>query len=160
MKFLFLFLIYSCSTTVEKKEEKNVYIEEICKYKGDVFKDISYKLNKIGECLIDKDESKAEFYFERSLSYKSNYVPALNNLGVLYFKMKKYTESYVLFLKASRIKIHDITRYNDIVVKNKGGFLDSILPYIQTLIDNNSKYSKTLNEIKIEIINNKDKLRV
>lgn len=53
---------------------------------------------KIGELFEKKDMSiKAIRYYSEAIKYNSNYVPALLNLGILYFKMKNITqaESYL-----------------------------------------------------------------
>lgn len=70
--------------------------------------------NQVGNCfLLEKKFRKALLFYNRALGLKDDYVPALNNLGVMYMKKGDQTRALVAFKKAINSDNHAKTpRYN------------------------------------------------
>lgn len=59
--------------------------------------------NQVGTCfLLEDNRRKALLFYNRALSLKSNYVPALNNLGVMYMKENDFSRALVAFKRAKK----------------------------------------------------------
>jgi tetratricopeptide (TPR) repeat protein len=59
--------------------------------------------NQVGTCfLLEGNRRKALLFYNKALSIKSNYAPALNNLGVMYIKEKDYSRALVAFRRARK----------------------------------------------------------
>lgn len=57
--------------------------------------------NQVGTCHLRRKEfRKALLFYNKSLEFKSNYVPALNNIGVMYWQQKQHAKALVAFRKA------------------------------------------------------------
>ena len=70
--------------------------------------------NHVGNCfLLEKKFRKALLFYNRALSLKSDYTPALNNLGVMYLLKKDKTRALVAFKRAKRFqKFSKTPKYN------------------------------------------------
>lgn len=85
--------------------------------------------NQVGTCYLLKNERrKALLFYNKALSHKSDYAPALNNLGVMYITEGDYSRSLVAFEKAKQSKSFSRTpRYNLANLKlNFGLYQDAI----------------------------------
>lgn len=59
--------------------------------------------NQLGSCfLMEGHRKKALLFYNLALSYRSNYSPTLNNLGVMYSMEKDYSRAQISFEKAIR----------------------------------------------------------
>ena len=66
--------------------------------------------NQMGICYFLKGEyRKADLYLHKSLDLNNKYVPALNNLGVLYNLRSFYQKSYETFNESSKISSFSMT---------------------------------------------------
>lgn len=85
--------------------------------------------NQVGTCYLLKGERrKALLFYNKALSHKAEYAPALNNLGVMYLTEGDYSRSLVAFEKAKQSKTFSRTpRYNLANLKlNFGLYQDAI----------------------------------
>ena len=58
--------------------------------------------NQVGTCHLRRKEfRKALLFYNKSLEFKSNYVPALNNIGVMYWQQGQHAKALVAFMKAT-----------------------------------------------------------
>lgn len=80
----------------------------------DAYKTHPVYWNQVGTCfLIKKEYRKALMYFNKALEFKSNYAPALNNIGVMYRKQGEDQKAQVAFEKATKSSVYAKTpRYN------------------------------------------------
>lgn len=61
--------------------------------------------NQVGTChLLQNERRKALLFYNKSLAIKSNYAPALNNLGVMYMYEGDFSRALVAFKKARGAK--------------------------------------------------------
>lgn len=69
---------------------------------------------QVGTCfLLDGKRRKALLFYNRALSLKGDYSPALNNLGVMYMRDKDYSRALVAFERARKNAAFGKTpRYN------------------------------------------------
>ena len=59
--------------------------------------------NQVGSCFVlEKDYRKALLFFNRALSIKGNYAPALNNLGIMYLRKRDFSRALVAFKRARK----------------------------------------------------------
>lgn len=58
--------------------------------------------NQVGNCYLRNQKyRKALLYYNKSLEFKTNYVPALNNIGVMYWNQGEHQKAAVAFKKAT-----------------------------------------------------------
>lgn len=85
--------------------------------------------NQVGTCYLLKGERrKSLLFYNKALSLRKDYAPALNNLGVMYLTEGDYSRSLVAFEKAKKSKSFSRTpRYNLANLKlNFGLYQDAI----------------------------------
>lgn len=85
--------------------------------------------NQVGTCYLLKNERrKALLFYNKALSHKKDYAPALNNLGVMYITEGDFSRSLVAFEKSKQAKSFSRTpRYNLANLKlNFGLYQDAI----------------------------------
>lgn len=89
--------------------------------------------NHLGTCfLLEGQYRKALLFFNRSLSIKSNYVPALNNLGVMYLKLDDRDRAFVAFKRAVRVgEFKKTPRFNLALLYLKNGLYDETLSVLK-----------------------------
>ena len=91
--------------------------------------------NHVGTCfLLKKERRKALLFFNKSISFKSNYAPALNNLGIMYVFENDYSRALVAFKKAKRYKnFSSIPRLNLANLYLNFGLFDKSIKELSTL---------------------------
>lgn len=91
--------------------------------------------NQVGTCYLLKGERrKALLFYNKSLSHKSNYAPALNNLGVMYFTEGDYSRALVAFEKAKESKTFSRTpRFNLANLKLNFGLYEGAIEELKVL---------------------------
>lgn len=76
---------------------------EIVEINTDKYKTHPSYWNQVGTCfLLKKEYRKAILYFNKSLEFKPNYSPALNNIGVMYRRMGDDQKAEVAFDSATK----------------------------------------------------------
>lgn len=70
--------------------------------------------NQVGTCfLLEGNSRKALLFYNRALSIKGDYAPALNNLGVMYMRDRDFSRAQVAFERARKSTAFGKTpRYN------------------------------------------------
>lgn len=103
--------------------------------------------NHVGTCFLLKGERrKALLFFNKALSFKSNYAPALNNLGVMYMKEKDYSRALVAFKRARKSTDFSKTpRFNLSNLYLNFGLYDKVITHASTLDEENLKDVDVLN---------------
>lgn len=84
---------------------------------------------KMGELFDSKDnKQQAAAYYLKTLQLKKKYVPALYNLGIIYFDFKKYADAKKIFsiLKAEDSGNLKVYYYLGIIDKNEGDYNSAI----------------------------------
>lgn len=101
--------------------------------------------NHVGTCfLLEGSRRKALLFFNKALSIKDNYAPALNNLGVMYMYESDFSRALVAFKKAKSSKSFSVTpRFN-----------------LANLYLNFGLYNKSINELNTLLSVSKDDVDV
>lgn len=92
--------------------------------------------NQLGSChLLKGSERKALLFYNKSLELKSNYSPALNNIGVIYKRNGQDQKAHVAFDKASKSSPFAKTpRYNLAYLYLTNGLSDKSLQIFKSLL--------------------------
>ena len=103
--------------------------------------------NIVGICYsIEEKRRKALLFYNKSLSLKSDYAPALNNLGVMYMKEKDYSRALVAFRKARKFNNFSKTpRYNLANLYLSFGIYDKAINELLVLYGSGTKDIDVLN---------------
>lgn len=113
-----------------------------------LFKSISRKYlknpiywNIVGICYsIEEKRRKALLFYNKALSLKPDYAPALNNLGVMYMKERDYSRALVAFRKARKFNNFSKTpRYNLANLYLSFGIYDQAINELTVLYGNGTK---------------------
>jgi tetratricopeptide (TPR) repeat protein len=93
--------------------------------------------NQIANCHLNQgNERKALLFYNKALEVRKNYVPALNNIGVMYSRQGEDQKALVAFERANKIgKFSKTPRYNLAKLHLKYGLADSALPIFQSLLN-------------------------
>lgn len=80
----------------------------------DKYQKIAAYWNQVGNCHLNQgSHRKALLFYNKSLEVKPNYVPALNNIGVMYSRQKQDQKALVAFERANKqSKFSKTPRYN------------------------------------------------
>jgi len=91
--------------------------------------------NQIANCHLNAQaHRKALLFYNKSLEVDPNYVPALNNIGVMYSRQGQDQKALVAFERASRqSKFSKTPKYNLAQLYLKYGLADSALPIFEGL---------------------------
>lgn len=91
--------------------------------------------NVLGNCYYLKlDLAKAILFYNKSRDLDKNYVPPINNLGVIYEKQNRYQKALAAFKLATDINAFALTpSYNLSYLYLKFGMIDKALPIITGL---------------------------
>jgi tetratricopeptide (TPR) repeat protein len=91
--------------------------------------------NQIGTCYLNSDEhQRAELFYNKALDEKKDYAPAVNNLGVIYYREQRYQKAMSAFEKASGINRFSLTpSFNLAQLYLKFGFIDKAADIFKAL---------------------------
>jgi tetratricopeptide (TPR) repeat protein len=91
--------------------------------------------NHVGTCfLLEGSRRKALLFLNKALALKSNYAPALNNLGVMYMYEKDFSRALVAFERARKTKEFSATpRLNLANLYLNFGLYDKSITELNTL---------------------------
>lgn len=103
----------------------------------DKYQKIPTYWNQIANChLNNASPRKALLFYNKALEVQKNYVPALNNIGVLYAREGQDQKAQVAFERANaQNKFAKTPRYNLAKLYLKYGLVDSALPIFQSLLN-------------------------
>ncbi len=92
--------------------------------------------NQVANCHLNSGSSrKALLFYNKALEMSSNYVPALNNIGVMYSRQGQDQKALVAFERANReAKFAKTPRYNLARLYLTYGLADAALPLFQGLL--------------------------
>lgn len=90
------------------------------------YKDHPAYWNQIGTCYLNNGEhQRAELFYNKALDEKDDYAPAVNNLGVIYYREERFQKAMSAFEKASSINRFSLTpSYNLAQLYLQFGFID------------------------------------
>lgn len=93
--------------------------------------------NLIGNCHLKKgSQRKALLFYNKALELNANYVPALNNIGVMYTHQGQFQKALVAFERANnKSKFAKTPRYNLAKLYLMYGMADAALPHFQSLLN-------------------------
>lgn len=96
--------------------------------------------NHVGSCfLLEGENRKALLFLNRSLSIKPNYVPALNNLGVMYLRLNDRSRALIAFKRAVRVgQFNKTPRFNLANLYLSYGLYKESLKALKPFSDNTS----------------------
>jgi tetratricopeptide (TPR) repeat protein len=92
--------------------------------------------NQVANCHLNQgNHRKALLFYNKSLEVSSNYVPALNNIGVLYSRQGQNQKALVAFERANKnSKFSKTPRYNLGKLYLTYGLAEEALPIFQSLL--------------------------
>lgn len=92
--------------------------------------------NQVGTCHLRKKEfRKALLFYNKSLEFKSNYVPALNNIGVMYWQQNEFAKALLAFTKASSYgKFAKTPRFNQALLYLQFGLSQKAITTLERLM--------------------------
>jgi tetratricopeptide (TPR) repeat protein len=92
--------------------------------------------NVVANCHLNQGNfRKALLFYNKALEVTPNYVPALNNIGVMYSRLGEYQKGLVAFEKANKIsKFSKTPRYNLAKVLLTYGMAESALVIFKSLL--------------------------
>jgi Flp pilus assembly protein TadD len=105
--------------------------------------------NLVGNCHLSLGSPrKALLFYNKALEVSPNYVPALNNIGVLYSRQGEDQKALVAFEKANKQSPFSKTpRYNLARLYLAYGMADAALPYFQGLLNESPQDVDLLNAV-------------
>lgn len=100
------------------------------------YQKISAYWNQVANCHLNQgSQRKALLFYNKALEVSPNYVPALNNIGVLYSRQGQDQKALVAFEKANaQSKFAKTPRYNLAKMYLTYGLAESALPIFQGLL--------------------------
>lgn len=93
--------------------------------------------NQVANCHLNQgSHRKALLFYNKALEVKPNYIPALNNIGVMYSRMDQDQKALVAFERAnSASKFAKTPRYNLAKMYLVYGLAEPALPILKGLLD-------------------------
>lgn len=93
--------------------------------------------NQVANCHLNQGSfRKALLFYNKALEVKPNYVPALNNIGVMYARQDQDQKALVAFERAHKVaKFSKTPRYNLAKLYLTYGLADQALPIFQSLLN-------------------------
>lgn len=103
--------------------------------------------NQIGNCHLDAGSfRKALLFYNKALEINPDYVPALNNIGVMYSRLGQDQKALVAFEKSHKLSRFTKTpRLNLALTYLRFGLADDALPLVQGLLTGSPKDIDLLN---------------
>lgn len=105
--------------------------------------------NQVANCHLNSgSHRKALLFYNKALEVKPNYVPALNNIGVMYSRQGQDQKALIAFEKANKeSKFSKTPRYNLARLYLAYGLVDLALPLFQGLLSESSGDVDLLNAV-------------
>jgi tetratricopeptide (TPR) repeat protein len=105
--------------------------------------------NQVANCHLNAGSyRKALLFYNKALEVKPNYVPALNNIGVMYSRQGQDQKALIAFEKANKeSKFSKTPRYNLARLYLVYGLVDLALPLFQGLLSESSGDVDLLNAV-------------
>lgn len=115
----------------------------------DSYQKIPQYWNLIANCHLNQGSSrKALLFYNKALEASANYVPALNNIGVMYSRQGQEQKALVAFERANKFsKFSKTPRYNLAKTYLRYGLAQSALPLFQGLSNASPKDVDMLNAL-------------
>ncbi len=103
----------------------------------DRYQKVAAYWNLVANCHLNQgSQRKALLFYNKALEVKPNYVPALNNIGVMYTKMDQDQKALVAFERAHNAsKFAKTPRYNLAKMYLIYGLAEPALPLLKGLLD-------------------------
>jgi tetratricopeptide (TPR) repeat protein len=103
----------------------------------DRYQKIATYWNLLANCHLDQgSDRKALLFYNKALEVNKNYVPALNNIGVMYSRQGQSQKALVAFERASKKgRFSKTPRYNLAKLYLTYGLAESALPIFQGLLN-------------------------
>lgn len=105
--------------------------------------------NQIANCHLNQgSHRKALLFYNKALEVKANYVPALNNIGVMYSRLDQDQKALVAFERAnSASKFAKTPRYNLAKLYLTYGLAEPALPILKGLLGSSPDDQDLLNSV-------------
>ena len=105
--------------------------------------------NLVASCHLNQGAfRKALLFYNKALDVSPNYIPALNNIGVMYSRQGQDQKALVAFERANKqSKFSKTPRYNLAKVYLTYGLAESALPLFQGLLNNSPEDVDLLNAV-------------
>lgn len=105
--------------------------------------------NLVANCHLNQGANrKALLFYNKALEVKPNYVPALNNIGVMYSRMEQDQKALVAFERANAAsKFAKTPRYNLAKMYLIYGLAEPALPILKGLLDSSPSDVDLLNAV-------------
>lgn len=105
--------------------------------------------NLVANCHLQQgNQRKALLFYNKALEVTPNYVPALNNIGVLYSRQGEDQKALVAFERANKqSRFSKTPRYNLAKLYLRYGLAESALPLFQGLLSESSEDVDLLNSV-------------
>jgi tetratricopeptide (TPR) repeat protein len=105
--------------------------------------------NLVANCHLNQgSQRKALLFYNKALEITPNYVPALNNIGVMYSRMGQDQKALVAFEQANKFsKFAKTPRYNLAKLYLRYGLAEAALPIFQSLLNNSPSDADLLNAV-------------
>lgn len=115
----------------------------------DAYQKIPQYWNLVANCHLNQGSSrKALLFYNKALEVSANYVPALNNIGVMYSRQGQEQKALVAFERASKFsKFSKTPRYNLAKLYLSYGLVDLAQPIFEGLLNSSSKDVDLLNAL-------------
>lgn len=105
--------------------------------------------NLVANCHLNQGaQRKALLFYNKAIEITPNYVPALNNIGVMYTRMGQDQKALVAFERANKFsKFAKTPRYNLAKLYLRFGLAESALPIFQGLLSSSPSDADLLNAV-------------
>lgn len=105
--------------------------------------------NQVANCHLNQgSHRKALLFYNKAIEVKANFVPALNNIGVMYARQDQDQKALVAFERANlQSKFSKTPRYNMAKLYLTYGLAESALPVFQNLLSESPKDVDLLNAV-------------
>lgn len=105
--------------------------------------------NQVANCHLNQGSyRKALLFYNKAIEVKPNFVPALNNIGVMYARQDQDQKALVAFERANRqSKFSKTPRYNMAKLYLTYGLAESALPVFQSLLSESPQDVDLLNAV-------------
>ncbi len=105
--------------------------------------------NQVANCHLNQGSyRKALLFYNKAIEVKPNFVPALNNIGVMYARQDQDQKALVAFERANRqSKFSKTPRYNMAKLYLTYGLAESALPVFQSLLSESPQDIDLLNAV-------------
>lgn len=135
------------SLRCNRRDFKNAY--QVAEANFNKYQKIPAYWNLIANCHLNEgSERKALLFYNKSLELDKNYIPALNNIGVMYSRQGQDQKALVAFERASSLgRFSKTPRYNLAKLYLTYGLVESALPIFSGLLNESPQDVDLLNAV-------------